>query len=226
MFPIRDTNRSDTFPIVNWMIIVINASIFIIQIRLPRETVEIIFNTFGVIPIRFIELHLLAPISLFSSQFLHGGWLHIIRNLWILYIFGDNVEDRMGHLQYLVFYLITGIAGGLLQVVTQPFSITPMIGASGAISGVLGAYILFFPRARVLTFIPIFILPWLVEIPAVIFLGIWFLSQFVNVINEASAIINSGVAYWAHLGGFGAGFILAQRYRKTSNDLDGSGFNY
>ena len=226
MFPIRDTNRSDTFPIVNWMIIVINASIFIIQIRLPRETVEIIFNTFGVIPIRFIELHLLAPISLFSSQFLHGGWLHIIRNLWILYIFGDNVEDRMGHLQYLVFYLITGIAGGLLQVVTQPFSITPMIGASGAISGVLGAYILFFPRARVLTFVPIFILPWLVEIPAVIFLGIWFLSQFVNVINEASAIINSGVAYWAHLGGFGAGFILAQRYRKTSNDLDGSGFNY
>ena len=226
MFPIRDTNRSDTFPIVNWMIIVINASIFIIQIRLPRETVEIIFNTFGVIPIRFVEFHPLAPISLFSSQFLHGGWLHIIRNLWILYIFGDNVEDRMGHLQYLVFYLITGIAGGLLQVVTQPFSITPMIGASGAISGVLGAYILFFPRARVLTFVPIFILPWLVEIPAVIFLGIWFLSQFVNVINEASAIINSGVAYWAHLGGFGAGFILAQRYRKTSNDLDGSGFNY
>ena len=130
----------------------------------------------------------------------------------------------MGHLQYLVFYLITGIAGGLLQVVTQPFSITPMIGASGAISGVLGAYILFFPRARVLTFIPIFILPWLVEIPAVIFLGIWFLSQFVNVINEASAIINSGVAYWAHLGGFGAGFILAQRFRKTSNNLDGSDF--
>lgn len=226
MFPIRDTNRSDTFPIVNWMIIIFNASIFIIQIRLPRETVEILFNTFGVVPNRFVELHPLAPISLFSSQFLHGGWLHIIRNLWILYIFGDNVEDRMGHLQYLIFYLITGIAGGLLQVITQPFSNTPMIGASGAISGVLGAYILFFPRARVLTFVPIFILPWLVEIPAVIFLGIWFLSQFVNVINEASAVINSGVAYWAHLGGFGAGFILARRFRKTINNLDGSGYNY
>ena len=226
MFPIRDTNKSSTFPIVNWMIIIINAGIFIIQVRLPRETVEIIFNTFGVIPIRFVEFHPLAPISLFSSQFLHGGWLHIIRNLWILYIFGDNVEDRIGHIQYLVFYIITGIAGGLLQVVTQPFSNTPMIGASGAISGVLGAYIFFFPRARVLTFVPIFILPWLVEIPAVIFLGIWFLSQFVNVINEASTIVNSGIAYWAHLGGFGAGFILARRFKQTRDSRYGSGYNY
>ena len=226
MFPIRDTNKSSTFPIVNWMIIIINAGIFIIQVRLPRETVEIIFNTFGVIPIRFVEFHPLAPISLFSSQFLHGGWLHIIRNLWILYIFGDNVEDRIGHIQYLVFYIITGIAGGLLQVVTQPFSNTPMIGASGAISGVLGAYIFFFPRARVLTFVPIFILPWLVEIPAVIFLGIWFLSQFVNVINEASTIVNSGIAYWAHLGGFGAGFILARRFKQTRDNRYGSGYNY
>ncbi len=216
MFPIRDTNKSNTFPIVNWIIIIINASIFLVQIRLPRETVAIIFDTFGVVPYRFTELHLLAPISLFSSQFLHGGWLHIIRNLWILYIFGDNVEDRMGHLQYLVFYLMTGIIGGVLQVITQPFSTIPMIGASGAISGVLGAYILFFPRARVLTFVPIFILPWLVEIPAVIFLGVWFLSQFVSVINEASAVINSGVAYWAHLGGFGAGFLLARRIRKMN----------
>ena len=226
MFPIRDTNKSSTFPIVNWMIIIINAGIFIIQVRLPRETVEIIFYTFGVIPIRFVEFHPLAPISLFSSQFLHGGWLHIIRNLWILYIFGDNVEDRIGHIQYLVFYIITGIAGGLLQVVTQPFSNTPMIGASGAISGVLGAYIFFFPRARVLTFVPIFILPWLVEIPAVIFLGIWFLSQFVNVINEASTIVNSGIAYWAHLGGFGAGFILARRFKQTRDNRYGSGYNY
>jgi membrane associated rhomboid family serine protease len=226
MFPIRDTNKSSTFPIVNWMIIIINAGIFIIQVRLPRETVEIIFNTFGVIPIRFVEFHPLAPISLFSSQFLHGGWLHIIRNLWILYIFGDNVEDRIGHIQYLVFYIITGIAGSLLQVVTQPFSNTPMIGASGAISGVLGAYIFFFPRARILTFVPIFILPWLVEIPAVIFLGIWFLSQFVNVINEASTIVNSGIAYWAHLGGFGAGFILARRFKQTRDNRYGSGYNY
>jgi membrane associated rhomboid family serine protease len=226
MFPIRDTNRSHTFPIVNWMIIIINAGIFIIQVRLPNETVEIIFNTFGVIPIRFVEFHPLAPISLFSSQFLHGGWLHIIRNLWILYIFGDNVEDRIGHIQYLVFYIITGIAGSLLQVVTQPFSNTPMIGASGAISGVLGAYIFFFPRARVLTFMPIFILPWLMEIPAVIFLGIWFLSQFVNVINEASTIVNSGIAYWAHLGGFGAGFILARRFKQTRNNLYESDYDY
>ena len=217
MFPIRDMNKSNTFPIVNWIIIVINASIFLVQVRLPRETVEIIYSTFGVVPMRFAELHLLAPISLFSSQFLHGGWLHIIRNLWILYIFGDNVEDRMGHIQYLVFYLMTGVIGGALQVITQPFSTIPIIGASGAISGVLGAYILLFPRARVLTFVPIFILPWLVEIPAVIFLGVWFLSQFVNVINEASSVISSGVAYWAHLGGFGAGFLLARRIRKIRN---------
>ena len=217
MFPIRDTNKSNTFPIVNWIIIVINASIFLVQVRLPRETVEIIYSTFGVVPMRFAELHLLAPISLFSSQFLHGGWLHIIRNLCILYIFGDNVEDLMAHIQYLVFYLMTGVIGGALQVITQPFSTIPIIGASGAISGVLGAYILLFPRARVLTFVPIFILPWLVEIPAVIFLGVWFLSQFVNVIKEASSVISSGVAYWAHLGGFGAGFHLARRIRKIRN---------
>ena len=123
----------------------------------------------------------------------------------------------MGHIQYLVFYLMTGVIGGALQVITQPFSTIPIIGASGAISGVLGAYILLFPRARVLTFVPIFILPWLVEIPAVIFLGVWFLSQFVNVINEASSVISSGVAYWAHLGGFGAGFLLARRIRKIRN---------
>ena len=127
MFPIRDTNKSNTFPIVNWIIIVINASIFLVQVRLPRETVEIIYSTFGVVPMRFAELHLLAPISLFSSQFLHGGWLHIIRNLWILYIFGDNVEDRMGHIQYLVFYLMTGVIGGALQVITQPFSTIPIL---------------------------------------------------------------------------------------------------
>ena len=212
MFPLRDTNKSETFPAINWLLIIANAGAFVLQRELSREQTELLFRTFGLVPANFLGGHPLTAISLISSQFLHGGWLHLLSNLWTLHIFGDNVEDRMGHTNYLVFYLLSGVAGGLVQVLTGPTSSVPMIGASGAIAGVLGAYIILFPRARVLTFVPIFFLPWLVEIPAFIYLGVWFFSQFSN--GMTGMAIGSGIAYWAHVGGFAAGFVLVRSFSR------------
>jgi len=216
MFPLRDTNKSETFPTINWLLIIANAGVFLLQRGLSGEQTELLFRAFGVVPANFLSGHPLAAISLFSSQFLHGGWLHLLSNLWTLHIFGDNVEDRMGRARYLVFYLLSGVAGGLLQVLTGPTSTMPMIGASGAIAGVLGAYIMLFPRARVLTFVPIFFLPWLVEIPAMVYLGVWFFSQFSNGLTGLSMSIGGGIAYWAHVGGFAAGFLLVRRFSRRT----------
>jgi membrane associated rhomboid family serine protease len=136
-----------------------------------------------------------------------------------LHIFGDNVEDRMGHARYLVFYVLSGVAGGLVQVLTGPTSTIPMIGASGAIAGVLGAYIMLFPRARVLTFVPVFFLPWMVEIPAVIYLGVWFFSQFSNGMMGMSMSVSGGIAYWAHVGGFASGFVLVRSFSRHTQTV-------
>ena len=215
MFPLRDTNRAQSFPVVNWLLIISNALLFLFQLSLVRDDLAVLINVFGVVPARFLTGSLLAPISLFSSQFLHGGWMHVIANLWTLYIFGDNVEERMGHLRYLIFYLLSGALGGLIQVLSSPTSTLPSIGASGAIAGVLGAYLILFPRARVLTFIPIFFMPWLVEIPAIIYLGVWFVSQFFSGMSALGASSGlGGIAYWAHVGGFASGLILVRRFTR------------
>lgn len=219
MFPLRDTNKSDTFPIINWLLIVANASMFWIQRGLSGEQTEILFRTFGLVPANFTTGHPLATLGLFSSQFLHAGWLHLLSNLWTLHIFGDNVEDRMGHARYLVFYVLSGVAGGLVQVLTGPTSTIPMIGASGAIAGVLGAYIMLFPRARVLTFVPVFFLPWMVEVPAVIYLGVWFFSQFSNGMMGMSMSVSGGIAYWAHVGGFASGFVLVRSFSRHTQTV-------
>ena len=213
MFPLRDTIRASSFPAVNWLLIITNAMVFLFQRSLGLRDLEMVINIFGVVPVRFLTLSPLAPVSLVSSQFLHGGWMHVIANLWTLYIFGDNVEDRMGHSRYLIFYLLCGVLGGVVQVLSGPTSFVPTIGASGSIAGVLGAYVLLFPRARVLTFVPIFFFPWMVEIPAVIYLGIWFTSQFfggMSALGTSSMI--GGVAYWAHVGGFASGLLLVRRF--------------
>lgn len=215
MFPLRDTNRAQSFPVVNWLLIISNVLLFLFQLSLVRDDLAVLINVFGVVPARFLTGSILAPISLFSSQFLHGGWMHVIANLWTLYIFGDNVEERMGHLRYLIFYLLSGALGGLIQVLSSPTSTLPSIGASGAIAGVLGAYLILFPRARVLTFIPIFFLPWLVEIPAIIYLGVWFVSQFFSGMSALGASSGlGGIAYWAHVGGFASGLILVRRFTR------------
>jgi membrane associated rhomboid family serine protease len=147
-------------------------------------------------------------------MFMHGGWLHFLSNMWTLFIFGDNVEDRMGHGRYILFYLLAGLASGLLQALVAPGSTIPAIGASGAIAGVLGAYFILYPAGRVLTLIPLFIFPWFVEIPAIIYLGFWFVTQLFSGIaslNVPGAASMGGVAWWAHIGGFLFG-VFAYRY--------------
>ena len=182
------------------------------QFTLGDEAVDFI-TAYGVIPYRFMHLFTSHPVELLTplfAMFLHGGWLHVIGNMLYLYIFGDNVEDILGHGRYLVFYLLCGAASFLVQVLLQANSMVPNVGASGAIAGVLGAYILLFPRARVVTLVPIFFFFTVVEIPAFIFLGIWFLIQFASgamTIGRTSAL-SGGVAWWAHIGGFLVGMLL------------------
>ena len=154
--------------------------------------------------------------DMFTSMFMHAGLAHIVGNMLYLWIFGDNVEDRLGHFAYLVFYLVCGIASGLTQAFIDPASKVPAIGASGAIAGVLAAYLLFFPNARVVTFIPLFILPWFVNLPALIFIAIWFLLQFFSGVLALGAASAGGVAYWAHVGGFVCGLLLVWLFARRS----------
>lgn len=217
MLPVRDTVHSYTFPIVNWMLIGFNILVFLFEISLPPQTLDQLIQSYAVVPAR---LYLSNPlilltnpvllIPLFTHMFLHGGWLHIISNLWILYIFGDNVEDRMGSVRYLIFYLLSGVAAAFTQALISPGSQTPALGASGAIAGVLGAYIVFFPRGRVTTLIPLFFIPWFVELSALIFIGFWFLVQLFSGFIFLGNVQAGGVAWWAHIGGFVFGVLFCR----------------
>lgn len=208
MFPLKDTIRSRSFPLVNWLIIATNLLIFIYASSLGNA-IDNFYSTYGLIPASFSFSNPQSLLTLFTSMFLHGGWLHIISNLWALYIFGDNVEDRMGPVGYLVFYLLCGLAAGLAQVVLTPDQSIPGIGASGAIAGVLAAYLVLFPRSRVITLILLFFFITFAEIPAVLYLGFWFLVQFLSGLMTLGASQNvGGIAYWAHIGGFLSGLLL------------------
>ena len=154
-------------------------------------------------------------LTLLTCLFLHGGWLHIIGNMWFLYIFGDNVEDRFGHGKYLLFYLLCGLAGSLAHLIANAGSTAPTIGASGAIAGVMGAYFILYPHAKVLTLVPIFIFLTMIDVPAPLFLGIWFLLQFLQGLVPSTGAETGGVAWWAHIGGFAAGLALAFLLRRT-----------
>jgi membrane associated rhomboid family serine protease len=216
MFPLKDTIRSRTFPIVNTTIIVINIVVFFYEFSLGSQ-LEPFINKYGLTPVRFfwgLQYNLAdAVLPVFVSMFLHGGWFHVLGNMWFLYIFGDNVEDRVGHIGYVFFYLICGITAALAQTFLFSTSSVPMVGASGAIAGVLGGYFLLFPHARVLTLVPIFIFIQLMEIPAVVFLVFWFVFQFIQG-SFAPAGEQGGVAWWAHIGGFVSGMALIFAFRK------------
>lgn len=220
MIPLRDTIPSERFPAVTVSLICLNALVFLIQLNLDAGSLNYLFQQWGIVPLRFHHPRLqseLNYVTLLSSMFLHGGWMHIAGNMWSLWIFGDNVEDRMGRVGFLCFYLLCGLAAGLGHVFTNAVSTVPTVGASGAIAGVMGAYLLLYPHARVITLIPIFFFLQVVHIPAVFFLGFWFVSQvFSGAISLAASGPNSGgVAWWAHIGGFIVGvlwgFILRQR---------------
>lgn len=214
MIPLRDANPSNTRAVVNYVLIGVNVAVFLFEFSLGDGTAALL-AAFGVVPAHVSEaigtmtLDPDVALSFFTSMFLHGGWMHLLGNMVFLYVFGDNIEDRFGHGKYLFFYLACGCAAAATQVAAAPLSPVPMVGASGAIAGVLGAYVILHPRAKILTLIPIFFFFQLVELPAFLFLGIWFLMQiFSGVLSLQIGADAGGVAWWAHIGGFAAGAIL------------------
>lgn len=213
MIPLRDSVRPSKTPFVNWILIAVNFYVFIREFILPPDMLNEVFYSLGLIPSNVLHLFFsgspLDPvlITFITAMFLHGGWMHVISNMLFLWVFGDNVEDRLGHLRYLLFYLAVGIAGSISHILANPASEVPIIGASGAVAGVLGAYFVSFPKARVLALIPIIFFFTLAEIPAVIFLALWFILQLFNGTASLGGAANP-VAWWAHIGGFLAGIIL------------------
>lgn len=217
MVPLRDDNPTSITPVVTYGLIGINIAVFVFQLSLSQEGIDGFFNAWALVPTQLTKSFqgaLQAPIyewiTLLSSQFLHGGFFHIGGNLLYLWVFGNNIEDRLGHVKFLIFYLGCGALAGLTQWIFDPSSAVPTIGASGAIAGVMGAYILRFPRARIVTLIPLIIFFTTVRIPAVFFLGFWFVQQALFSIASLGSDMGSGggVAYWAHSGGFVFGLLL------------------
>jgi membrane associated rhomboid family serine protease len=219
MIPLRDDIPSFRRPVVNYVLIALNAAVFGVELTTGPLLGKFI-QAYGFVPGRFLYLwneggpaglpDMVLP--LFTAMFLHGGWLHLIMNMWVLHIFGDNVEDFLGHGRFLAFYLTCGVVGFLGQFMFSPQSPVPTIGASGAIAGVMGAYFYLYPRARVLTLLPIFFFITILEVPAYFFLGFWFLLQFLSGTFSMAGrgAVAGGVAFWAHVAGFLAGALLLQ----------------
>ena len=222
MIPLKDLTPRRSFPIITLLLIAVNVVVFIHQISLSPTASEAFVQTYGLVPAkislalagrRYTAFEALLP--LFTCMFLHGGFLHIIGNLWFLWVFGGNVEDRLSSLPYLFFYLACGVGSGLAQTLFSWGSHVPSIGASGAISGVLGAYIVFFPNSSILTLIPLLIVWFTWRIPAVIFIGLWFVMQFFSGVSSLGSQSMGGVAWWAHVGGFLMGVVIALIVRAS-----------
>jgi membrane associated rhomboid family serine protease len=211
MIPLRDIIPSRTTPVVTIAIIAINVLVFLYELSLGRA-VDAFTLYWGLVPAAF------SWVAVLTSMFLHGGIMHVAGNMLYLWIFGDNVEDRMGHGRFLVFYLLCGTAAALAQTITQPDSVVPMVGASGAIAGVMGAYFVLYPKSRIVTLIPLFFIFQVVEVPAILFLGIWFLMQFINglgsIVTVAGGQSAGGIAFWAHVAGFVAGISGVVVFRR------------
>jgi membrane associated rhomboid family serine protease len=217
MIPIKDDNPTRTFPLINCTLIAINIAVFFYQVTLPPHAAKAFLLANATVP-----MHVPAALSghfglkmafypMFTSMFLHGGLLHLLGNMLFLYVFGDNIEDAFGHTGYLIFYLFCGIGSSMIHVLFNLHSSVPAIGASGAISGVMGAYAVLYPRARVLMRFFVFLIP----IPAIIVLGYWFVLQFLEGIAESGAAATGGVAWWAHIGGFLIGMVIALMMKKS-----------
>jgi membrane associated rhomboid family serine protease len=231
MIPLKDTILREGFPFITWAIIAVNGIIFLFELSLPKNLLQQLFYVFGLVPARYsypswAVIHGLSfddYLSFLTAMFLHGGWLHIIGNMWFLYIFGSTVEDGLGHLRFLILYFLAGIAASVLYFLIDIRSKIPEFGASGAIAGVMGAYIVMFPRARILTLILIFIFPIFVELSAFFYMGYWFFIQLVAGTLSFGSQQQGGIAWWAHVGGFLAGMMLVfllrrQQRRKNYSD--------
>ena len=229
MIPLKDDVAARRFPFVNIALVALNAVAFIAELEMGEGIVRFMDRA-AVVPVLYTGAdRVLGPVDALAtsfdpdlgrrvmvSLFLHGGWAHILGNMLYLWIFGDNVEDRLGHLRYLIFYLACGWVASYAHIWSQPASAVPAIGASGAIAGVLGAYITLYPRARVVTLLPLGFFAPLVQLPAAFFLGLWFLQQFLLGAFDLAAPAGEGggIAWWAHIGGFAAGFVLVRVFRK------------
>jgi membrane associated rhomboid family serine protease len=210
VIPLRDVVPSRTTPYITITIIALNALAWLFELSLPHETLNDFLTVYGVVPASF------APATLVTSMFLHGSWSHVLGNMWYLWIFGDNVEDRLGHGRFIVFYLLCGIIAALGQIAIDPGSTLPTIGASGAIAGVMGAYFVLYPRSRVLTLIPLIIFWEIIELPAIVLLGFWFVIQLFSAgtIAITASTGGGGVAFAAHVAGFVVGMIGGLVFRK------------
>ena len=211
MFPYKDENPSPITPWVTYLLIAANTLVFLGEIAAGPAGFERIIWKYGFIPSLFLQDPSANVYRIFTSMFLHGGWLHLLGNMLYLYIFGDNVEAAFGHAKYLFFYLISGVAADLLHMAVLPYSSIPAVGASGAISGVLGAYFVFYPDARILTVVMIWYIMTVEPIPAKYYLAFWFIWQLIPALLVSE--MGAGVAYWAHIGGFIAGVIMAYPYK-------------
>jgi len=221
MIPLRDDNPTSIKPILTVTLIAINVVVFLYQVSLPPRQGNLFVYQFGAIPSVIFGpdrlpsgLEVIPPaLALLTSMFLHGGWMHLIGNMWYLWIFGNNIEDAMGRVRYLVFYLLSGLAASVCHAYFNLHSKVPSIGASGAISGVLGAYLLLYPRARVLVLIPLGFFTRLLYVPAMFVLGFWFLMQVLS--GTLSGAQAGGVAWWAHIGGFVAGMAMVGVFKRS-----------
>lgn len=221
MIPVGDEPRSRAFPWVNLGLIAINVLVFFYELSLDQRGLQQLFFDWGVISQRLVDW-LKAPsgweepATVFTSMFLHGGWLHLIGNMLYLWVFGDNVEDALGHVKYLLFYLVSGIGAVAMQVAVDMDARIPMVGASGAISGVLGAYMFLYPTATVSVLVPFFWFFGFVPMPAVVLIGFWFLLQLFSGVASLGAPavgVEQGIAFWAHIGGFVTGFLIVLVFR-------------
>lgn len=224
MFPIADTIPSSRVPVMNYFLIFLNAIIFSFEILLPSDSLQVFFYHFGLVPARYSNEMFAYDSGLssddylpfFTNMFLHSGWGHIIGNMWTLYIFGDNVEDKMGSFRYLLFYLICGFIASLTHFYTNTASTIPAVGASGAISGVMGAYMFLFPKSRIIFLFVLFFFIDFIQIPAFVYLFFWFVGQLVSGTVSLFVLPENvgGIAFWAHIGGFAAGMLLYKLFLR------------
>lgn len=217
MIPLRDVIPSRTTPYITVTIIILNAVAWLFEVAMPPDLLPSFLQVYGVVPAHFF------PPTLITSMFLHGSWMHVIGNMWYLWIFGDNVEDRVGHGRFVLFYLLCGVAAALGQIAMDPSSTLPTIGASGAIAGVMGAYFVLYPHSRVLTLVPLIVFWEVIELPAILFLGVWFVMQLFSAGAIAVTAGNSGgggVAFAAHVAGFLTGVLGVFVFRKSQTIWD------
>ena len=221
MIPLRDTIPSRHWPIMTWLIIIVNLVVFLYQQTLAPSTYRFLLGEFGLIPLQLFQrgiTGLPGLIPFISHFFMHAGWMHLIGNMWALWLFGDNIEDLMGSFWFLLFYTCMGVLAGLVHLWSAPASPLPTIGASGAIAGVMGAYFILFPASKIVTLIPVFFIPFFVRIPAIIYLAFWFLSQIYSVLADYQLGAVSNIAWSAHIGGFIAGMVLHRFFLRVKWD--------